>query len=754
MDKNRHLVTGETYSLSELFGGERRIIIPDLQRDYCWGGSSGDVVNGKVDLVAGFVRCLVAYSRNYSNEANPRKFNIGIVYGYESPANHVQLCDGQQRITTLYLLIGMLNRRLDGKRFSQLLVTSDNDGEALREPYLQYAIRESSLYFLRDLLNDVFLVKDQSGKSGIGEVVKKCDWYFGDYDFDPSIQSMIGALTSIESELSCLKEHELDSLGNFLVNGLSFMYYDLENRSNGEETFVVINTTGEPLSPTENLKPLVIDASINNRYNGIASDWEEIETWFWGKRDNGNDTADAGFNEFLRWVAILHYAGAIDGYGGSLRTNANEIRIKEILASTEYVFPVHEVSFMQIRKCWEVVKFLFDDWESRKELDEGWLSPEGGYIDQIDCLRLLPLIAWKLKHYKSDDVENERNLIRMHHFLANIAKLGDVAKSVNEVFCDAIYLAIKFDDIADAAADKSISNRILTKEERRKLNILAVSRDRRTEIEEAFWHAQNDEILFGEIAPLLDWSTMCGRFNFDIFKTYAIRFCEVFHPKDMPSIDLVRRALLSYDLKGYPVRNGSKNLSFCGENWQWKAVIFANSKMIKGFLDELSCGNDLQSIIDRCDPTCKWFDIARDGFLLDYCEKKNIQEDQAEGVLLIKSVRATTYIPLAEYKARSELKNTRERFGAEGIDYYSANVRIGFHRKINGRVWFFQRWLNPNQEEVDLYLMKNGTDVNSYYPGSNPQGENDLERFICIRISDKMSAQDIARAMGELIEMV
>ena len=32
-----NFITGETYTLAELFSGNRRIIIPDLQRDYCWG---------------------------------------------------------------------------------------------------------------------------------------------------------------------------------------------------------------------------------------------------------------------------------------------------------------------------------------------------------------------------------------------------------------------------------------------------------------------------------------------------------------------------------------------------------------------------------------------------------------------------------------------------------------------------------------------------------------------------------------------
>ena len=39
--------------------------------------------------------------------------------------------------------------------------------------------------------------------------------------------------------------------GQHIVNNLEFMYYDMENRANGEETFVIINTAGEPLTDTD-----------------------------------------------------------------------------------------------------------------------------------------------------------------------------------------------------------------------------------------------------------------------------------------------------------------------------------------------------------------------------------------------------------------------------------------------------------------------------------------------------------------------
>ena len=105
-----NFITGETYTLAELFSGERRIIIPDLQRDYCWGDKNNTKSTGeKGELVSGFVNNLLTQFYDYKTKNDKECLNLGLFYGYEVPANHIQLCDGQQRLTTLFLLLGMIN---------------------------------------------------------------------------------------------------------------------------------------------------------------------------------------------------------------------------------------------------------------------------------------------------------------------------------------------------------------------------------------------------------------------------------------------------------------------------------------------------------------------------------------------------------------------------------------------------------------------------------------------------------------------
>ena len=160
MKKNKiNFITGETYTLSELFSGERKIVIPDLQRDYCWGDAVH--TNEKKELVTDFVKTLISL---YEGESASR-LNLGLIYGYESPANQIQLCDGQQRITTLFLILGMLNKYSQKNFFRQYLISDFEYKNDDREPYLNYAIRESSLYFMSDLVCHFFITDDTKYKN-------------------------------------------------------------------------------------------------------------------------------------------------------------------------------------------------------------------------------------------------------------------------------------------------------------------------------------------------------------------------------------------------------------------------------------------------------------------------------------------------------------------------------------------------------------------------------------------------------------
>lgn len=629
MENNiNNFITGETYTLAKLFSGNYKIIIPDLQRDYCWGDETHSAE--KKELVSDFVNNLI---EQFNDKERKEAMILGVIYGYEAPSNHIQLCDGQQRITTLFLLLGMLNKKTNNA-FRTRLISDFEYKKDDKEPYLRYSIRESSLYFISDIVCH-FFIKEENDKEYINKVedIRKASWFFNEYNLDPTINSMINAIQKIENILSNKEEKWCLEFGEFLTSQLTFMYYDMENRKNGEETFVVINTTGEPLSNNQNLKPQI----CNN--DDEYKKWEEIETWFWNKHLNDNDTADAGFNEFLRWVTML---------------NSEKETLKEILKTGVYTFQ-DKIKFEEIINYWEQVNFLFAEWEKKEELNKEYLSPKKNnnglkVITQIDCFRLLPLIAYCKEHKVTD--RNDRDLLRLYEFVNNLSRISNVRSTVNDLVSDVINIAKRHKDIIELLKDDSnISKTILSEEEKLKLSILK-DNAHRNEIEEAFWEAQDDKekefhkLWSGEILPLIEWSMSdtSDKNSFDInkFKRYLIRFDNVYKESDLDSL---RRALLTRDLKEYPkIFYGNTNYSFCYEWSDWHTLIFENSEKFKQFFDALESGKTYEQMIKEYNNReNEYYDFVKKEYLLVYCKQKKIQRNDKEGWLLIKNERATTY---------------------------------------------------------------------------------------------------------------
>ncbi|GHU39147.1 hypothetical protein FACS1894190_02580 [Spirochaetia bacterium] len=392
------LESGKTYSISELFIKKRKIIIPDLQRDYCWGdrkhGSSRTS-----ELVGGFFDNLLDLSKT------DEELQIGMLYAYENPQNYIYLCDGQQRITTLYLIMGILYRELRDKKIKSILISDFELSNDNRDARLQYAIREITLYFLSSLVFDYFL---DTGKK-VNDV-KKSEWYFDDYEQDPTIQSMISAMRIIDEKISgILREGRsvLRQFANFIVSKVKFFYFDMKNRRHGEEMFVLINTTGEPLTVGENLKPILLGKEQDkDELKRLSDIWEKWETWFWKNRDAKEHEADNGMNDFLEWcIKIIYRKDSVDLFKD----------IKGLSKSTG-----HNAVVSEIDKYFEILKKLITILGKNAQLQQQFIFVNGKKKDKIDSIIdlrnlteaeknniLLPLLFFmsKIKDINTDNGE-------------------------------------------------------------------------------------------------------------------------------------------------------------------------------------------------------------------------------------------------------------------------------------------------------------------------------------------------------------
>lgn len=600
--------TGQDYKLSQFFSGRNRIVIPDLQRDYCWG----IVENDNKNLVDSFFESLL---KLFNNKKENEIFNLGLIYAYEYPNSYVQLCDGQQRLTTIYLLLGLLNKFTSGK-FEHFLIINNQTETEIKEPVLQYSIRESSQYFLSDLVNKFFIYN----KVEKVEDIKNQFWYFREYDYDPTVVSFLSALAILEDKISTV-EIDLCEFGVFITQNLSFLYYDTENRNNGEETFVVINTTGEALSSTENLKPLLISNQNNNEQKNCSEQWEEFEHYFWKHRDK-NDTADNGLKEFFRWIVLL-----------SIDPNSKEFI--EIEESGKYSFDVSKYKFCEIKKYFDIVNYLFDKHFKDKSF---MLAPNNDGNDLIDWFVLLPVIKF-IKRFGNDD---ERAIIRIYKFFSHISKIENVSKAVKELLPKAIDLINKMPskDICSILDLDEISETLISEEERKKLNLYKNAKNR-IDLENYFWEVEEKDLWNSEINILIQWSTTKENFDFELFKNYDIAITKIFEAT-APGYDILRRLFIKeLDSDNFPIIKKS-NCCFCDGWSDWHKVIVDNEKILHLFFEkylhlssketkeklESDLNKEIENIQKR--QTSKKYNKYLDKFIcypeiLEYAENKNVR---------------------------------------------------------------------------------------------------------------------------------
>ena len=273
MNKKNNEINNKIINMNELLN-QFTIYIPDMQRDYCWG------LNKKDDKTL-FHEFLDTLYNLYKNKDD---FTMGLFYGYLEN-DRLYLCDGQQRITSLYLIL--LYAYKLGKVDESLLIHSNM-------PSLQYAVRDSSLFFLSDLINNKIDIDNI-------ENIINSDWYFDEYNNDDTIKNMLASIKTIMGKKNIIN----DEFISYILNKINFIFIDMKTREIGEETYVLLNTTGESLSEMENLKPYLVFDDDAEKINDYTDKWEEMEHFFWIKTNQNYEMAEKCFIEFLRWVVKL-----------------------------------------------------------------------------------------------------------------------------------------------------------------------------------------------------------------------------------------------------------------------------------------------------------------------------------------------------------------------------------------------------------------------------------------------------------------
>jgi len=313
------------YTYKELFVNRyvSQLVVPEIQRDYVW----------KKEQLEGFLGTVCDDFRKFKTEDVPiinpvgtpgkadylqndfsefyrkRNFsaNIGFIYAYsdEQYTGRYFLIDGQQRITTLYLLLLVLasrNGQADdfGKNYCNKLT-----------PILDYRVRDSAQQFLHQLVPYVL--------NNSTDDIEEQSWYLNAYKRDVTINNILKNISEINNWLDTQKNNSVFEFNewefyDYIQNFTEFWYFDTNISAQGENLYIYLNARGEQMQGNENLKAeLLSRLSSDEEKNTWGRKWEEWQDYFWKHRgtgklsrhSSGNLNADDGFNEFLICIAAL-----------------------------------------------------------------------------------------------------------------------------------------------------------------------------------------------------------------------------------------------------------------------------------------------------------------------------------------------------------------------------------------------------------------------------------------------------------------
>lgn len=172
--------------------------------------------------------------------------------------------DGQQRLTTLFLLAWILKYKQTDTNYTTHPLFDDFE-KGMRS--FSYKTRPSSGAFCSSIMNENI----QKSSGSISEILQAQSWFGDDWKMDPSVSAMLQMLDQMEK---MLEARDVKSLFDNLLNGkgIEFELLDLDDYKLTDGLYIKMNARGKQLTEFENWKSEFIgfleEKHSANTYNG------------------------------------------------------------------------------------------------------------------------------------------------------------------------------------------------------------------------------------------------------------------------------------------------------------------------------------------------------------------------------------------------------------------------------------------------------------------------------------------------------
>jgi uncharacterized protein with ParB-like and HNH nuclease domain len=664
------------YSLRELLTHNEieQIIIPEIQRDYVWEISNVakliDDINKNYEKkknhqleikINGIIEENDSVNQFLTKEYERLKYHqkLGFIYAYHDRdyAGKFFLIDGQQRLTTLFLILLFLYKELDKTDLFRLLYFNN------QIPKVNYKVREQSNDFLK-----LMIECELRGKS----YLESEQFYKTEYLKDMTISHLITNYNHIKSQIGQIKNKE--GFLEYLEDFVEVNYFDTHLSEQGEQLYIYMNSRGEQLSFQE-----IVRAELMQKISDplkkiiLGNEWEKWQNFFWQKRGNINENADKGFEEFLKWAAIIHMGLNNEVELINFAKPYKELKIKELKENYIKVFrsieaeninnqseaifkyQIKYLDFEFLKNLFHALYFIYNNRSQYIPVFDDWLN---GKINLIDYVLLLPILQYVAQNDWLDENEKIADIERVTMFLKNVSYFEGVGKNPDTATVDALSIISQLkgtnksiDNLKDVS---SASKTIVTKAEIGKIDHYINSSFKRRNWEEFVWNITLDHeynsFLMGDTSVLFKCLSLHEAKGFNELESID-QFNNVVRQvvfKNKQS-DKLRRLILSNDDSllycGSGINGSLVKYSFIGngnswENWrEWK-LTFEKDLFIQLLIWIKNTNQfDLQILLDKAKVDFL-FDDWRSTFinyyeLLKYCSDKKILWQNNNRILLL-----------------------------------------------------------------------------------------------------------------------
>lgn len=295
---------GSSFELEETEIILKKIEIPIIQRDYAQGRKNEEVRRIRE-------RFLNALSQSIVNN---KHITLDFVYGDVSNEGVLTPLDGQQRLTTLFLLHWYITKKenVDSKEYEFL-------------NFFSYATRFSS----RDFCQELVKYTPNFTNEKLSETIKDQPWYPYEWKNDPTIQSMLVMIDTIHEEF-----YNQPNLWKSLVidNNISFYFLPLNEMGLTDDLYIKMNSRGRPLTQFEHFKAEFeeivkqnseeLSKEINHKFD---IEWTDMLFPFRGD----NNIIDDEFMRYFRFISDIIC------YKSEIPIERDEFKLAKLLYGTD-----------------------------------------------------------------------------------------------------------------------------------------------------------------------------------------------------------------------------------------------------------------------------------------------------------------------------------------------------------------------------------------------------------------------------------